>query len=428
MILQTIDHETPQSRLWTHALNTPVMDGGQWSMFASIVSKYGLAPKSAYPDNHNASNTAIVNWILNNKLRQTVAQFYADYTASSATIEELRRRKLDVMQDLYCTLCCLFGEPVTQFTWFPYNDRCSVIRDSPLLEYAAKDGIYTPQSFAEVVVFGFGFGLTGIAAPVPSSTPESAVPQKPTHSSPPESDVGVRGSHETSSAAAAPAPTATGSDDRKQSNAFQPTDPRTWVTFVNDPRHPYNTLLTVEYLGSIWHPVAPGEVASCVQYINVPSSTLVAFTTLMLQKYQQPVWFGCDSSKFAYRKDCVWDPHVINFSRTLGHQMAQLDPTFSKRERILFHETCMTHAMVFTGVHINGDGAPVRFRVENSWGDVGDNSGYFSMSVEWFHEFVFQIAMPRECVPDSLGIDINQILSQDPIVLPPWDPMGALAL
>ena len=46
----------------------------------------------------------------------------------------------------------------------------------------------------------------------------------------------------------------------------------------------------------------------------------------------------------------------------------------------------MTHAMVISGVHVDKDGQPVRYKVENSWGpDVGEK-GYFVMSDRWFAE------------------------------------------
>lgn len=63
----------------------------------------------------------------------------------------------------------------------------------------------------------------------------------------------------------------------------------------------------------------------------------------------------------------------------------------SKKNRLLYGESLMTHAMVFTGVHINDDGKPVRWRVENSWGeDLGDE-GFWIMSDDWFSEFVYQV-------------------------------------
>lgn len=64
----------------------------------------------------------------------------------------------------------------------------------------------------------------------------------------------------------------------------------------------------------------------------------------------------------------------------------------TKEERLLYKESLMTHAMVFTGVHLDNEGKPVRWRVENSWGvdSIGDK-GFWIMSDEWFSEFVYQV-------------------------------------
>ena len=45
------------------------------------------------------------------------------------------------------------------------------------------------------------------------------------------------------------------------------------------------------------------------------------------------------------------------------------------------------------------------------------------MNDSWFEEYVSEIAVHRDGVP----ADLRPVLDEDPIVLPPWDPMGALA-
>ena len=64
-----------------------------------------------------------------------------------------------------------------------------------------------------------------------------------------------------------------------------------------------------------------------------------------------------------------------------------------------------------------------RWRVENSWGSDSGNSGYLMMTDEWFSEYVYEVVVDKCHVPQ----EIVDILQQDPVVLPPWDPMGALA-
>ena len=48
----------------------------------------------------------------------------------------------------------------------------------------------------------------------------------------------------------------------------------------------------------------------------------------------------------------------------------------------------MTHAMVITAVHLDDNGKPVRYRVENSWGPAAGDKGYFVMTDAWFEQYV----------------------------------------
>lgn len=102
----------------------------------------------------------------------------------------------------------------------------------------------------------------------------------------------------------------------------------------------------------------------------------------------------------------------------------------------------MTHAMVFTGFGTNGEGTPVKLRVENSWGESrgGDKGeleiqlsenmliknlliGYLVMTVDWFREYGYEAVVDKK----YLSEDIMKVFDMKPIVLPAWDPMGSLA-
>ena len=83
----------------------------------------------------------------------------------------------------------------------------------------------------------------------------------------------------------------------------------------------------------------------------------------------------------------------------------------------------MTHAMLLHRGRRGRRRRPRRWRVENSWGDEKADKGFYTMNDSWFAEHVFEIAVRRDRLPPEL----QAALAQEPIVLPAWDPMGALA-
>ena len=89
-----------------------------------------------------------------------------------------------------------------------------------------------------------------------------------------------------------------------------------------------------------------------------------------------------------------------------------------------YGESLMTHAMVFTGVDLDNNDKPIKWKVENSWGKDSGNNGFYIMSDEWFSEYMYQIVINKKYLKEEW---IKQY-EAEPIVLQPWDPMGSLAL
>jgi bleomycin hydrolase len=118
------------------------------------------------------------------------------------------------------------------------------------------------------------------------------------------------------------------------------------------------------------------------------------------------------SSDYAY-----WDAELYDMPSVYN---AAFD--LDKAARLAYHETAMTHAMLFTGVDVL-DGATRRWRVENSWGSDTGLDGFFTMNDSWFDQYVFEIAARKSTLP----ADLRSAVEGEPIVLPAWDPMGALA-
>lgn len=184
-----------------------------------------------------------------------------------------------------------------------------------------------------------------------------------------------------------------------------------YVCLVHDPRptSPVNHSFTVEFLGN----VVGGDI---VRYLNVETDLMKQLAMQAIEN-GEPVWFGCDVGKMMRRDLGLWDANLFDYANLYNTNFE-----LTKADRLLYHDTFMTHAMLFTGVDVV-DKQPRRWRVENSWGDENGSKGYFTMNDSWFEQYMFEIAVNK----DSLPTDLQNAYKQDPIVLPAWDPMGSLA-
>jgi bleomycin hydrolase len=184
-----------------------------------------------------------------------------------------------------------------------------------------------------------------------------------------------------------------------------------YVCLVHDPRpsSQMGRTFTVEYLGNVLG-------GPPVTYLNVEMALIKKIAASTVQG-GEPVWFGCDVDQMMSSDYAVWDVGLYDLPAVYDTQF-----TLDKADRLAYHETLMTHAMLFTGVDVL-DGVTRRWRVENSWGSERGKDGFYTMHDSWFDEYVFEIAARRSSLPE----DLQQALEAKPIILPAWDPMGALA-
>lgn len=182
-----------------------------------------------------------------------------------------------------------------------------------------------------------------------------------------------------------------------------------YVCLVNDPRNEYGKTYTVDFLGN----VVGGDT---VVYLNVDIEMMKSIARKTLED-GEPVWFGCDVGKAMDGKQGFWDADMHDFEGIYSSSLAM-----DKKSRLLHGATCMTHAMLFTGVDVVA-GKPRRWRVENSWGTEKADKGFYLMNDSWFAEHMFEIAAHQRHLPEEL----LAALKQSPRILPAWDPMGSLA-
>lgn len=191
-------------------------------------------------------------------------------------------------------------------------------------------------------------------------------------------------------------------------------DLESYVCLVDDPRkeHPKGRKIAIEHLGN----VVGGDAT---EYLNVPNQFMKDCVRRVLVEQGIPVWFGAECGPMMDREAGAWATDLFEYDRVYGVRF-----DLSKEQRVRFGDSAMDHAMAFAGVDVADDGITTRrWRVENSWGAKIADKGYFTMSDDWFTEYVYEVAVPKALLPE----EYQKALEEPAISLPAWDPMGALA-
>ncbi len=185
-----------------------------------------------------------------------------------------------------------------------------------------------------------------------------------------------------------------------------------YVCLIHDPRpgHAFNTVYTVKFLGN----VSGGRPT---EYLNVDLNVIKQAAVKQLESGDS-VWFGCDVGQYLDRDLGTMDLRMFDYDLVYGTKNE-----LSKAERLQYGHSLMTHAMVFTGVDLDLDGKPTKWRVENSWGEDPGVKGWFQMTDEWFDEFNYEVVVQKRFVPS----ECLAALEKRAVELEPWDPMGSLA-
>lgn len=330
-VIATADQELT-SRKVKFLLDTPQQDGGQWDMVVALFEKYGVVPKSVYPESISSSNSRELNQILNKLLRQD-AQILRELAAKGAESSELQTKKEELLQEVFNFLAMNLGLPPRQFD-FSYRDKDN--------HFHSESGL-TPLTFYQKYV------------------------------------------------------------DLKLDD---------YVSIINAPTadKPYGRSYTVEMLGNV-------VGSKPVRYLNVEMDRLKGLAIAQMQS-GETVWFGSDVGQSSNRKAGVMAEGMHDFTASMDIRLTQ-----DKAGRLDYSESLMTHAMVLTGVDLDENGKAKKWKVENSWGEKVGNKGYFVASDAWMDEYTYQIVVRKE----FLTAAELAAYEAEPLVLAPWDPMGALA-
>lgn len=178
-----------------------------------------------------------------------------------------------------------------------------------------------------------------------------------------------------------------------------------YVMLMNDPTREYYKLYEIDfdrhsYDGDNW------------TYINLPVDEIKEMAIKSI-KDSTMMYFSCDVNKFLDRKNGVADPANFDYEALMGTTFGM-----NKAERIRTFASASSHAMTLVAVDLDANDKPIKWLVENSWGD-GPNNGHLILSDKWFDEYMFRLVVDKKYVDSK----ILNILKQKPTLLPAWDPM-----
>jgi len=178
-----------------------------------------------------------------------------------------------------------------------------------------------------------------------------------------------------------------------------------YVLLYDCPAQPYGKLYRVDYDRDL-------QDRPSMTFANVPIDVLKNAALAQLLE-GEPVWFGCDVGQEHLGDPGILETNIFDYESLLG-----VDLKLTKKERILYRDSIPSHAMVLQGVDVR-DGKPVKWRVENSWGPDRGDKGYLAMYDGWFDEYVYSAIVHRK----HLSEEVRRIFAEEPVTLPPWDPM-----
>lgn len=308
-------------------LKNPIGDGGVWNSFVNIIMKYGIVPKEVMTETYHSENSKDINRVLSYKIREYIYEIRKLY-ANKLSIEKLREKKIEMLNEVYKILVYFLGLPPDKFEY----------------TYQTKDNkIIGPKTYTPI---------TFLHEFLPDFNAED------------------------------------------------------YILLMNDPSMEYFKTYEIEYdrntiEGKNWI------------YINVPME-IFKKCALNSLKEKQPMYYSCDVGKMLNSEKGYLSLQNFDYSSLLN-----IEFKMDKKARIETFESGSSHAMTLIGVDTDSTDKPLRWLVENSWGQSSGYNGTLIITDEWFEEYSFRLVVHKKFVPP----DIIEIYKLKPIKLPPWSPM-----
>lgn len=350
-------------RDWEMVHKWTLDDGGWWQYVVELVEKYGVVPKSAMPETRSSEDTGAMNLVLERMLYAQAVKLRAMHKEGKS-VAQLREQKKKVLADVYRFLVINLGQPPATFEWRYEGEEKK--GDKEKGEKAGKDAksdVKDDVDKKDEPPTSVVKGLT----PMRKYTPQEFYKE------------------------------------------YVNVPLRDYVTLYNDATSPFGK----HYRFSRSRNMAG---AADVDFVNLEISALKAAVKASILA-NEPVWFASDVGKDQSAQLGLMADRLYDYGPLFG-----VDLTMSKADRVRHRAEVSNHAMVFMGMDLR-DERPVKWLVENSWGEQKGKRGTWTLYDAWFSEHVFAVIINKKHVP----AEVLKVFAEPATTLPTWYP-GAMGV
>ncbi len=181
-----------------------------------------------------------------------------------------------------------------------------------------------------------------------------------------------------------------------------------YVMLMNDPTRPYWKTYEIEYDRHLYD-------GHNWKYLNLPIEEVKKAAILSI-KDSTMMYFSCDVAKEIDKNRGLLDLNNYDYESIFGVKFGM-----DKRQRIISFDSGSSHAMTLKAVDLDENGRPLKWEVENSWGNTGFG-GHLIMTDEWFNEYMFRLVVNKKYLTDKA----LKAAEQKPVMLPCYDPMFSM--
>ena len=188
-----------------------------------------------------------------------------------------------------------------------------------------------------------------------------------------------------------------------------------YMSLSHDPRNKFGVYYESFHEDAVIGQEIPG-------YYNAHMELMVAACITSILN-NVPVMFCCDVGHYFNCDESLFDTKCFDYNLVLGSNLDSI----SKANSLELKESAANHAMVLVGVDLDEHGKPLKWEVENSWGEnffgkSSNDSHHYTMSHDWFQRFVYEVVIYKDMLPRQFTVKYHKS-KKSKVILPEYDAM-----